>query len=246
MKHFWTHVDRIPDGYGYGMFTPGHFGWIAITVLLVASITIGYNGADHDTRLAILRAIAATLMIIDVLKMIVIGISDVRVVDYLPLEMCSFAAYFTVLDSIWPESTFFREMLVTLFMPGALMAVIFPTTMKLPFINFFTIHQFLFHGLIVAYVIARFAAGEIPLTYAGVWASVLKAAVLVAVMYVVDRKFDKNFMFLTDPYGNALLNVIWKKTGGGFAYVIGLICFSITVMHVFFAVFKILEVLFLH
>ena len=105
--------------------------------------------------------------------------------------------------------------------------------------------QFLYHGLIVAYGIARFASGEIPLVYADLWGSVAKILILVAVMYVIDTVFKKNYMFLRDYYGNPMLGVIWKVCKGGFAYTCGLTVFSIFMIHVFFALFKCIELLML-
>ncbi len=242
MNHFWTHRDNIPDGLGYGQFTRKHLVWMTLIFLIVAAVATGYRNAGLSLKLILLRSIAAALILIDAFKMVVIAKSDnVKVSDYLPLEMCSFGAYFIVCDSIWPENPFFRVMLLTLFLPGAFMAVLFPTTSPLPAINFFTIHQFIYHGLIVAYVIARFICGEIPLVYADLWGSIAKILILVGVIYIIDVVFDKNYMFLCDPYGNPLLGAIWKICKGGIRYTLGLVLFSIFMIHVFFGVFKCIE-----
>ncbi|MCR5794762.1 MAG: YwaF family protein [Solobacterium sp.] len=245
MKYFWTHRDNIPDGYGYGQFTPAHFVWLVLTVLFTAAVTVIYKGAGTAERILILRVIGAALIFIDVVKMILIARSDVKLSEYLPLELCSFGAYFIVCDSIVPDNAVFGQMLLTLFLPAAIMAVIFPTTQALPSFNFYTIHQFLYHGLIISYVIARFASGEIPNTYAGVWPSILKIILLAAVIYVIDTVFDKNFMFLRDTYGNPMLEAIRKTAGDGFAYTIGLVCFCIIVIHIFYLFFRFISFLFL-
>lgn len=245
MKNFWTHRDNIPEGLGYGQFTPAHFLWIAITLLCVISGVWYYQGADPAAKLIFLRSIAAVLITIDLVKMVIIANSDVVFSDYLPLELCSFAAYFIVIDSIFPDNTIVSLTLLTLFLPAALMAVFFPTTSPLPAVNFYTIHQFLYHGLIVAYVAARFAAREIPFSYPLLWGAIFRIIILAGVIYLIDVRFNKNFMFLRDPYGNPALEVIQNKTSGGIGYTIGLVCFFAVMIHVFFAIFKILEILFL-
>ena len=246
MKYFWTHKDNIPEGLGYGQFTLKHFLWLAVSAVFVTAYVFLYRQADPAGKLFILRAAAGSLIFIDIIKMILIWFSDVDFFEYLPLELCSFAAYSTVCDSIWIGNTFFPQMLVTLFLPAAIMAVFFPTTSTLPAINFYSIHQFLYHDLIIAYVTARFVCGEIPLTYAGVWLSIMKIIILAAVIYAIDTVFDRNFMFLRDTYGNPLLEAIRKITGDGIAYTGGLVCFCIAVIHVFFALFKCIAVLFIH
>lgn len=239
MQHFWTHKDNIPEGKGYGQFGTGHLVWLFLTVLFTVGIVFVYSRLPVLQRVVLLRLIAAVLIIIDVIKMIIIRFSDVKFTEYLPLELCSFAAYFIVVDSIWTGNTFIKIMLLTLFLPAAIMAVLSPTTSPLPAINFYTIHQFLYHGLIIAYVMAHYACGEIHLIYLDVWKAILSVLLLAAVIYLIDVKFDKNFMFLRDTYDNPLLNVIWKYTKGGFAYTVGLVCFCIFVIHVFYLFFKI-------
>ena len=246
MQYFWTHKDCIPEGKGYGQFTTKHFLWLAATALFVVGFILLYVHASAAEKILLLRTAGASLILIDVIKMILIGFSDVKLSEYLPLELCSFAAYFIVCDSLWTGNTFFPDMLLTTFLPAAIMAVIFPTTTPLPAVNFYTIHQFLYHGLIIAYIMARFVSGEVPLTYAGVWLSILKVILLAAVIYIVDSVFNKNFMFLRETYDNPLLEVIWKITGGGIAYTGGLVCFCIIMIHVFYALFKCIALLFLH
>lgn len=245
MRYFWTHTDKIPEGMGYGQFTKKHFIWITILTLFVAGIVFIYSQMDMQGRILLLRSIGATLIIIDIIKLILIAASGGDVYEFFPLELCSFAAYSIVCDSIWIGNTIFPIMLLTLFMPAAFMAVLFPTTSTLPAVNFYTIHQFLYHGLIIAYVVARFVCKEIPLDYPGVWKSIFYVILLAAVIYVIDKIFHKDFMFLVDDYDNPLLKVITKVTGGGFAYTVGLVLFCIFMIQVFYILFKIINILFL-
>ena len=243
MKYFWTHKDNIPEGMGYGQFSIKHLMWLILTISLIVGVVFLYGQLEPSSRITLLRTIGATLIIIDIIKMVLIYHSDVVFSDYLPLELCSFATYFIVCDSIWIGNVIFPEMLLTMFLPAAIMAILVPTTSTLPAINFYTIHQFLYHGLIIAYVMTRFLYGEIPLSYPGVWKSILQIIMLATVIYIIDTVFNKNFMFLRDTYDNALLNVIWKITGGGINYTGGLVCFCIIMIHVFFIIFKLIELL---
>ena len=245
MKYFWTHKDNIPDGKGYGQFTREHFILIILTALLVAATTFFYQYSDHSHRILILRVIGATLILIDIIKLFVLPFSNVKVTDYLPLEICSFGAYSIVCDSIWYDNSFFSILLITLFLPAALMAVVFPTTSSLPALNFYSIHQFLYHGLIIAYITARFLSGEMMLSYPEVWLSILKILVLVGFMYVFDTVFKKNYMFLKDPYGNPMLNILWKAGKGSKGYTLVLVCFSIIVINIFYFFFKLIEIIFI-
>ena len=245
MEHFWTHKDNIPGGLGYGQFKAGHFIWLSLTILFVVVYSVSYKNADLSLRVILLRSLSTVLILSDVIKMFILARADVRLSDYLPLEICSFGTYFIFLDSIWYDNSFFLQILLILFLPAATMAILFPTTSTLPFWNFYTIHQFFYHGAIIAYIVARFIANEIPLDYPSVLASIAKILVLVGIMYLIDSIFDKNFMFLRDPYGNPLLQLIWNKAKNGRFYTICLICFSIFIIHVFYLLFKVLSLLLL-
>lgn len=247
MKHFWTLRENIPEGYGYGQFSAAHFVWLFISAVFVTVTALIYKGSDPTQRIMILRILASALLISEICKMISIRITAPDLVaEYMPLELCSFAGLSIILDAVWPANTFLPQLMMTLFLPAALMAVIFPTTITLPAVSFYTFHQFFFHDLIIANITARFISGEMPLTYAGVWLSILKICVLAAVIYVIDVIFDRNFMFLRKTYGNSMLEVIWKKTGGGLKYTAGLVCFCIVMIHVFYLIFRLISVFLIH
>ena len=241
MEYFFTHKENIPEGIGYRQFGWKHLTMLGLVFFVTAWITIIYRRAEEIQRIHIRRTIAVYLISADILKMIMLALDGIDVTYYLPLEICSFAAYAIVFDAFFPKKKFFSEMLVLLFLPGALMALLFPTTTPLPPINFFTIHQFSFHAMIIAYAFARFANGEIRITYPGMWKSVFKICAVAAFVGTVDVLFGRNFMFLRSPDGNPMLELISRVSGGGRFYIVGLIVFVIIVLHVFYLIFKGLE-----
>ena len=243
MNRFWMHQEKAPEGHGYGQFTIKHLMLVALTAIATFFVCVLYINSNQVNRILIRRTIGIALIVIDIIKMIVLSKIDIELTDYLPLEVCSFAAYFIVIDSFWLSNNIIPQMLLTLFLPAATMAIIFPTTTKLPVFNFFTIHQFLFHGLIVMYVLMRFFASEIPLTYLGVWKSVGIVLVLVLIIYAVDVRFDKNYMFLRDTFDNPLLELVKKKKKNNIGYAPGLLCFSTFMIHIFYFIFKLIETL---
>lgn len=245
MSYFWTHYDNIPEGLGFGQFSVAHLVWVAAMVLLIVATAVLYKKGGDALRLNIRKAIAFTLIGSDILKLCVMALTPVDATKYLPLEICSFASYAIILDSLWPNNKLVPQMLVLLFLPATLMALVFPTVTALPPINFFVIHQFIFHALIAAYVIARFANNEIKITYPGLWSSVLKICCVAAPVFAIDTYFHKNFMFLTDSEGNPALDFVQNITGPGLPYLAGLVVFVIIVLHVFFCIFKGIEKVFL-
>ena len=62
-------------------------------------------------------------------------------------------------------------------------------------------------------------------------------------MYTADRIFNRNFMFLVYHENNAMLKKISDTCGDGFRYTLGLVCVAVIAVHIFYGVFKLLEIL---
>lgn len=239
--NFWVHKDHFSGASSLGQFSVPHLIWIAIVVALIAALVILYRNVIRSQQYNIRKVIALTLVGMDIFKLCTMALTGAPVAEYLPLEICSIASYMILLDALWPESKFFSPLLVLLFLPAAIMALLFPTVIGLPPINFYTIHQFIYHGLIVAYALSLYVNKEVKLSYGALWMAILKIFIIALGVYYIDIKFNKTFMFLTDPYGNPVLSLIWNITGGGRMYTIGLVLFVIVVLHIFYFIFKMID-----
>ena len=245
---FWTHRTALEAAgleVGFGTFSAAHFLWIAVMAAGIAANAVAYRCGDSRRRDTIRKALAFFIILFEIFKQCVMALTGVPVADFLPLELCSFGEYALLADAMWPDGRFLRQPLLYLFLPAAIMALALPTVAVYPAINFYTIHQFVLHAVIAAYVIARYSAGELRPTYAGIWTSVAKLLPLVAAVYWIDVSFGKSFMFLTDPYGNPIFDLLWGLAGGrgGLAYVGLLIVFIVIVLHVVYAIFRLIGML---
>ncbi|MBQ1448322.1 MAG: YwaF family protein, partial [Erysipelotrichaceae bacterium] len=165
--------------------------------------------------------------------------------NYLPLEVCSMAGYLIIIDCLLKENAFTSKMLLLIFLPPAIMALVYPTSVDLPLHNIFTYHQYLFHGIIVSYVLSRFLAREITLDFKGLWFCILVFFVIAMTILCIDKTFNKNFMFLAHDENNAMLKRITSFCGSGIRYTLGLSIFFVLGLNVCYLVFKLLEMLFL-
>ncbi len=113
--------------------------YIFVTAYCIAYFHCGTK-ARNDMR------ITATIMLLvsEVIKMGVIYFTRQGFSEYLPCEICSFAAYSIAVDAFLPGNDFLLELMVVMFLPAAIMALIFPTTTRLPVLNYFTFHQYFF------------------------------------------------------------------------------------------------------
>ena len=216
---------------------------LLVVVLFTFFITLIYIHANAETQSMIRKVTALTLMVSEAIKLLVIYLNHGDALNYIPIEICSFGAYCIVVDAFNPNITFIRVMLLVLFLPAAIMALIYPTTDALPVWNFFTLHQFLFHGLIIAYVTMRFVFREISIDYGDVWKSIFTILCIACIVYIIDRLTNRNYMFLTGDENNSMLKRLTTISGGGVKYTLLLVLFCIFMIHVFYFVFKCIEIL---
>ncbi len=243
---FWLHRTVLKSeglNVGFGTLSLAHFCWFAAMVAGIVAYVIFYRRSGERGRDNIRKASALFIILFEILKQCVVALTGVSNTETLPIELCSLAEYAMLADAMWPEERFFRQPFLLLFLPTATMALVFPTVVDYPFYSFYTIHQFVLHAVIVAYIIARYATGEFRPAYPGIWISMLKLLPVAAFIYWIDVHFDKDYMFLASPHGNTFLGLAWSFTGnrGGLAYVGGLFVLLLAGMHVMYAVYRVID-----
>ena len=242
---FWVHrsvIEAAGMDVGFGMFSVGHLLWLTAMIAGIAALTVSYRGGDEHRRDNMRKITAIFVILFEIFKQCTMALTGAPIADYLPLEICSFAEYAMLADAYWPNGRFLRSIFVFLFLPAAVMAISFPTVTVYPAINIYTIHQFVLHAVIAAYIIARYSSGEFRADYMGIWGVTLKLIPLIAVIYWIDLSFHKSFMFLTDAFGNPILEMLWSVSGGrgGLLYVLAVIVFSIGIMHITYGILKLI------
>lgn len=245
--YFWYNADQIrshPDNIAFSVFSLSHIIWLVIIIIFIILYCRFYLKGDDKRRRNMRCCLALFMIFSEIAKMCLMDLTGATAHGYLPLEICSLAEYMILIDSMWPDKDIIHQMLLFAFLPGGLMALAFPGAAgSYTAFNIFTIRFFLFHGGIVAYVIARYMVGEIKPRYRGLWMSLAITFVIGLIMQRFDLSFGFNFMFLTDPQGNPMLKLIWDISGGngGMPYLCALTVFVCLVMHVMYLVYRFIE-----
>ena len=242
---FWRHksmLDAEGLDVGFGMFSVGHFIWFFLMTAGIAAFVLFYRRGDERRRGDMRKTMALFIILFEIFKQCVMALTGAPIERNLPLHVCSFAEYAMLADAMWPDERFLRQGFLFLFLPAAVMAVTFPTVTGYPAVNFYTIHQFVLHAGMAAYIIARYACGEFVPTYRGVWISLAQFLPIGFLIYLIDFGFDKNYMFLSSPSGNTMLTALWNISGGsgGVPYFASLILFTIVIQHVFYGIYRLI------
>ena len=242
---FWMNKEAYvaAGGKGFDCFSVPHLIWLAILFTGIFTFAFLYRRRETKKRDSLRKCVAVILILSEIGKQCVVALTGAEPSVHLPLHICSFAEYTILIDALWPENKFFKQLLCYAFLPSAFMALLFPTATAYHPISFYAVHHFLLHASIIAYIIARYSAGEIRINYKGVWTTFISILVLIIPIYFIDSAFNQNFIFLMAHDENPALKVIWGLSGGkgGIAYILGLGVLVIIVFHIVFCIFKLIE-----
>ena len=241
---FWTYIDGSAEaGKGFACFSLPHLLWLAVLAAAIFFFTFAYKKGGEKRRDYLRKIMALFLIFFEIFKQCVVGLTGAPVTKHLPLQICSFAEYTILIDALWPGNRLFKPVLCYAYLPAAFMALLFPTVTAYPPISFYAIHQFVMHAGIIAYILARCAAGDMHMNYKGVWVALGLILVPVLPVYLIDKISDINYMFLLRHSNNPALKFIWDLSGGngGFAYILGLAVLVLLMFHFIFVIFTLVQ-----
>ena len=157
---FWIHRDQIYAqklDIGFETFSTGHLVWLlAIAVGCYLSGRL-YRRLDERGRENMRKTCALTILLLEAAKTIVLGLFRVDSIEFLPLHLCSMGGFAALVYALWPQSkNWLGQLFAYAFFPTALLAVVFPSTSMYPWWNFYCLHTFIFHALIIAYFVWLF------------------------------------------------------------------------------------------
>jgi len=206
---------------GFEVFDSVHLNWLIAIVILTISITFIYYRCSKLQRAWIRKGIGYTLLIAEICKVIVVLATGQNLLYYLPIHLCGIAIFLVLLHA-YRESTTVAEILFSLTMPAAFIALIFPGWVNDPVMSFLHIHSFVYHGLILTYPIMILATGEMKPNIRRIWKVILFLIITIPPVYFFNKIYETNYMFLNWPISNSPLMSIYQLFGES-RYIVGLV-----------------------
>lgn len=224
---FFLTKETIPEGVGFSTFGLTHLLWLlAFAVILTASIII-YKKLDANGKNKMRIILGASVFASEMIKNIVaIAIGDFGV-GHLPFHLCGISVVLISFDTVKPTKIV-RYFLYYLGIPGALLALLFPNWTVLPCLNFFHIHSFTIHMLLVIYPLILIAGGEFLPDIKAMAKCILLLICLAIPIYFINLLCDTNFMFLMEPETGNPLGLFEKYLGShlwGFPILLPIVMF---------------------
>ena len=216
-EYFFKQQDDIPAGMGYPLFGTAHILSVVITLVLVLFFLFYIKKFKDKTQKTVLRSIPLLMIFLEILKDVFLMTQHRFGIGYLPLHICSMGIFVFLFREFSKKKSvkdFFGEVAYILIMPGALAALIFADwTVYYPVLNFINLHSYLWHGLLILYPLLIKSRGDISPNVRHIHRVILFLCAVVPPVYVFDKCFNCNYLFINRPVKNSPLSLLASFMG---------------------------------
>ncbi len=205
-------MENIPYGLGFSLFGKAHLVWLAVLAGGVLLLSVSYRLCDPKERRTLLKKLTALTLSLHIIADAILLVTGQYTPNYIPLDLCNLAVFAEFIYARW-RNPLLGEFCYCLFMPGALMALIFPDWVSLPLLNLFCIRNFAVHGLLIGIPVAMAAGGDLRPDPKNLRYCFAIGVAMCVPMYVIDKALDVNFFFLNWPSPGSPLELFAKWFG---------------------------------
>lgn len=227
MYMFFKTQDSLPDGVGFSTFDLTHLMWLAVGLTVIILAAVFYRRLTLKRQRIMLCILGGYIFFQEMLKNVVVAAAGEFSYGYLPFHLCGINILLIVFDIIKPTATV-RAFLYYFCIPGAALALIFPNWTETPFFNFFHLHSFTIHILLIMYPVLLIAAGQVKPNFKSALKSLLLLVALAIPVYFLNLWWGTNFMFLMKPDSGNPLELFEKLLGShlwGFPILLPIVMF---------------------
>ena len=198
MELFFTLEQDLPAGVGFALWGREHIAWLCIALALGTILCMSYRRAGARGRAALRVGTGCAVLLCEALKDVNLIVQGAFGVYYLPLHLCGLAVFFTFYHCLRPGETV-GNFLYSTCMPGAAFALLFPDWTMYPAFCYHSLVAFVVHTLIVVYPLMLVCGRDLRPSVLLLPRCLAILAALAAAVYVFDRIFRANYMFLLQP-----------------------------------------------
>lgn len=202
----------MPEGLGFQAFGPTHLLWLLGGLILWIGGCIFFRKLSETKRKLTLRLLGAYIFLQEMVKNTVLLLLGEFSWGHLPFHLCGINVLLIAFDAIKQVKTV-RSFLYYFAIPGAMLALLFPNWTNMPVWNFFHIHSFTIHILLVLYPLLLVTTGQAQTDLKSALKGVGLLVVMAIPVYGLNLLWDTNFMFLMHPDSGNPLEMFEKLLG---------------------------------
>ena len=209
---FFATKDNIPDGLGFKAFGPTHLTWLLAGIALFVVACIFYRRLSEGKRRIVLAVLGGYIFLQEMAKNLVVYLAGEFSWGYLPFHLCGINILLIAFD-IFKQTKVVRSFLYYFAIPGALLALLFPNWTDVPVWNFFHLHSFTIHILLVLYPLLLVTSGQVDTSLKAALKGVGLLVAMAIPVYGLNLLWGTNFMFLMKPDSGNPLELFEKLLG---------------------------------
>lgn len=220
MQYVFTPESQLPAEVGFSHFDWGHLTVLIVLALVSAAVVFWGCRQPEERRLKLEKAMALTMLVLELLKDFILAQIGALDLGYLPLHLCSMAMFICLYWAWHPWSEGAGQLLWSLCFTGGMAALLFPDWTDMPLWHFQSIHSFLYHALLVQFSLLAVVSGQARPSLRNAWKAGAFLAAAAVPVYAFDRAFGMNYMFLLRPVPGTPLELCTRLPGQG-GYLVG-------------------------
>lgn len=209
---FFVTSDNIPEGVGFQTFGLTHLVWLLAGLLFCVAACIFYHKLSADKRKRMLTVLGAYIFCQEMSKNLVLIFLGEFSWGYLPFHLCGINILLIFFDII-KQTKVVRSFLYYFSIPGALPALLFPNWTEMPVWNFFHIHSFTIHILLVLYPLLLVTTNQVSTDLKSALRGIGLLVAMAIPVYGLNLLWGTNFMFLMKPDSGNPLEMFEKLLG---------------------------------
>mgnify|MGYP003548385826 FL=1 len=199
---------------GFQMFDTIHLIWLVVILIFILVNCYMYKKWSTGWRLRWQRSVFWALFILEIIKQLYLAITDQYTFWSPPLHLCGFGIFIIGIHVYYANRTT-STLLFALTLPGAVIALVFPGWTTDPVGGFLHVHSFIFHALLIVYVVSLLITNDLNVKLNDLWRAVVFLLVTVPIIYFYNQSFNTNFMFLNQPVKGTPLQWLYDAFGAG-------------------------------
>ena len=209
---FFVTSDHIPEGVGFRAFGLTHILWLlaGFAIWIVSCVLFAKLSVRQRER--VLKGLGTYIFLQEMVKNLVLVLMNEFSWGYLPFHLCGINILLIAFDTIKQTKTV-RSFLYYFSIPGAALALFFPNWTKMPVWNFFHLHSFTIHILLVPYPLLLVTTNQVSTELKSAFKGVLLLIAMAIPVYGLNLLWDTNFMFLMKPDSGNPLELFEKLLG---------------------------------
>lgn len=212
MNMFFVTSENIPEGVGFQAYGLTHILWLLAGLALWVGACLLYRKLSDRKRKIMLTVLGAYIFLQEMVKNLVLVALGEFSWGYLPFHLCGINILLIAFDVI-KQTKVVRSFLYYFAIPGAALALLFPNWTKMPVWNFFHLHSFTIHILLVLYPLLLVTTNQAATDLKSALRGILLLVAMAIPVYGLNLLWGTNFMFLMKPDSGNPLELFEKLLG---------------------------------